>query len=441
MSKKVVVFGAGLVAKPLVDYLAGHGFELTVLDIVREKAEALAKPWPNAKGLGFDSSDQAALSNWVKGSDLAVSLLPAVMHPLVAKACLENKVNMVTASYVSPAMQEMAPQIENAGLVFVNEVGVDPGIDHMSAMRVIKHIQKQGGRVEEFYSYCGGLPAPEANTNPWGYKFSWAPRGVLLAARNSAKYQKDGELVEIPSPELFSHYWLVDVEGAGTYEAYPNRDSLSYKEIYGIPDVKTMYRGTLRSISHCDTWLALANLNLFADEPVYHNPGTAAQFLRKHLNIADDACLGCAVRERAGLTRNDITMRKFRWLGMLGDTPIRQENASAIDIMTELMLNKMSFAPAERDLLLMQHEFLAVYPDRKEKTISTLVDYGIPNGDSSMSRLVALPCAVAARFVLEGIITTPGVHRPVKPEIYEPIMQELENLGVKFDEKTTIVKD
>ena len=226
MSKKVTIFGAGLVVKPMVDYLAGKGYQITIASRTLSKAEKLAAPHGNAEAKQFLSDDEAAMTEFVKNSDLVVSLLPATLHVKVAEKCIEFKTDMVTTSYISPQMRALDQQAKDAGIIILNEIGVDPGIDHMSAMKIFHKVEEEGGKIVSFMSYCGGLPAEEANTNPLGYKFSWAPKGVLKAAGNGAKFMIDGEIKEIAGPDLFKNYWFVDVEGAGTLEAYPNRDSL-----------------------------------------------------------------------------------------------------------------------------------------------------------------------------------------------------------------------
>jgi saccharopine dehydrogenase-like NADP-dependent oxidoreductase len=435
--KKIMVFGAGLVAKPLVDYLAGHGYQLTVADVVFEKAQALAAPHANVTPIEFSSDNDALMDSLVASHDLSVSLLPAVLHPVVAKKCVAHGKPMVTASYISPAMRELDAEAKAKGIMLLNEVGVDPGIDHMSAMRVFHRVQAEGGKIVSFMSYCGGLPAPEANTNPMGYKFSWAPKGVLKAAGNNARYLRNGNVVEVEGKDLFSHYWFVDVPGAATYEAYPNRDSLSYMDIYDLKDVHTMYRGTLRSISHCDTWLAFSKLGFYDDTVVCDPmPATVREFiLTRILHTDKNADLPALLAEKLSIPQNGVIMKKFDWLGFFDDTRIKLTKGTACDVLTEVMLDHMPFAENERDLLVMYHEFGAEFPDGTTRTYtSTLVDYGIPGGDSSMSRTVSLPVAIGARMILEGKLTLTGVHMPKLPEIYNPILDELETLNIRMVE-------
>lgn len=437
MSKKVTIFGAGLVVKPMVDYLAKHNFDITVASRTLSKAEKLAAPHQNVTAKQFDSSDDNAMAEFVKASDLVVSLLPATMHVKVAKQCIEHKTDMVTASYISPQMRELDQKAKDAGIIILNEIGVDPGIDHMSAMKIFHKVEAEGGKIVSFMSYCGGLPAPEANTNPLGYKFSWAPKGVLSAAGNSAKYLRDGKIVEVDGKDLFKHYWLVDVEGYGTLEAYPNRNSLGYIDLYSLKDVKTMYRGTFRNISHCDTWFALSKLGFFKNGEVFDNlTGTVKDFiLTKILNEDKNADIEKILADKLEIGENSIILKKFGWLGFFDETPIPIKKGAAIDVLTALMLEKMSYAEGERDLLILHHKFIAEYPNKTQNITSTMIDYGIPNGDTSMARTVSLPAAIGVKMILDGIINIKGVQMPIYPEIYEPVLKELDNLGIKIVEK------
>jgi len=345
---------------------------------------------------------------------------------------------MVTASYVKDDMRALDNQARTAGVVLLNEIGVDPGIDHMSAMRVIDHIRSNGGELESFTSYCGGLPAPDANDNPFGYKFSWSPRGVVLAGKNPARHLKDGRIIDIPGEDLFANNWLVEIEGFGELEAYPNRDSLPYIDTYGIHGVKVMLRGTLRYPGWCETLKKIAELGLLDETDREDLAGiTLAQFTSKMVNSSDD--LKSDVAKFLGVERGSAAISNLEWLGLFSDDPIVQGAKSPVDVLAGRMLEMMQYAPGERDMLVMQHEFVAKYPDRKEKTVSTMIDYGIPDGDTSMSRTVGLPAAIATRLILEGKIDLTGVQVPVTPAIYEPVLDELESMGIRFRERTEVI--
>lgn len=437
--KKVLVLGAGLVSGPLVHYLLDQPeFEVTVASRTVEKAQRIVGEAKNGIARRVDVSDEQALEGLISHADLSISLLPFVYHPLVARLCVKHKKQMVTASYVKEEMRVLDQQAKEAGVILLNEIGVDPGIDHMSAMRVIDHIRSNGGELESFTSYCGGLPAPEANDNPFGYKFSWSPRGVVLAGKNPARYMKDGETIDIPGEELFSNHWLVNIEGFGELEAYPNRDSLPYIDTYGIHGVQGMFRGTLRYPGWCETLRKIAELGLLEEKEREDLAGlTLSQFTAKMVSSSGD--LKADVASVLNVGEESRVISNLEWLGLFGDDPIPQGAKSPVDVLAGRMLDMMQYSPGERDMLVMQHEFIARYPGRKEKTVSTMIDYGIPNGDTSMSRTVGLPAAIATRLILEGKINLTGVQVPVTPEIYEPVLTELESMGIKFCEKTEVI--
>jgi len=439
MAQKVMIFGAGLVSKPIVDYLAEKGIEVTIGDCCLEKAETLAQPHRNVNAVLVDANNDDLMSNLVATHDLSVSLLPAVMHPIVARQCIKHKKNMVTASYVSPTMAKLDEQAKEAGIIILNEIGVDPGIDHMSAMKIFDEVKDKGGKIVSFMSYCGGLPAPQHNTNPLGYKFSWAPKGVLIAAGNDSQYLRDGEIVKIPGKNLFSHYWLVDIPGMGTYEAYPNRDSLSYIETYGLQGIQTIYRGTFRNISHCETWFCLSQLGFFAKEgEVFDNKNMSVpQFIKtRMLGLPENDSLKCAIAKKLNLNPASTVLKKFEWLGFFNENyQVPCEKGAAIDVLTAIMLEKMSYEPGELDLLLMHHEFIAEFEGKQQRITSTMIDYGIPKGNTSMARTVSLPVAIAVNMILQGKIDYKGVQRPIHRKIYLPVLAELETLNIKLVER------
>ena len=436
--KKVLVLGAGLVAGPLVRYLLDQGFEVTVASRTVAKAARLIGNAKNGRALQLDVHDEQALGDLIGESDLAISLLPYVYHPLVARGCVERKKPMVTTSYVKDEMRALDGAARDAGVILLNEIGVDPGIDHMSAMEVIDRIRAEGGTLVSFASWCGGLPAPEANDNPFGYKFSWSPRGVLLAGKNPARYLQDGKVVEIPGEELFSHHWPVEIEGFGTLEGYPNRDCLPYIDTYGIHGVEGMFRGTLRYPGWCETMRNIAKLGLL-DETDADLTGLTYAGLMGRLIGMDRPAGPKDVASFLGIPADSPVIDKLDWLGLFSDEPIPADARSPLDVLAGAMLPRMQYAPGERDMLVMQHEFRVRYSDRTERITATLVDYGIPNGDSSMSRLVGLPAAIGAKLILTGKITLTGVQIPVVPEIYKPVLKELEEMGIKFSEKKEVI--
>jgi len=434
--KKVLILGAGLVARPLVRYLLDQpDFRVEVASRTVSKAEKLIEGHPRGVAKELNLKSEEALKNEVAGADLVISMVPYAFHPKVAELCIAHKKNMVTTSYVSDAMKKLYGEARKAGIIILNELGLDPGIDHMEAMRVIHEIHEKGGKLLGFISFCGGLPAAEANTNPFGYKFSWSPTGVLLAGKNSAQYLQDGKEVFIPSEKLFESYSLRTIEGLGIFEGYPNRNSLPYISLYGVPETKTMLRGTLRYLGWCETIRTLVRLNVFDQEEKDWTGLKFADFLRKQMGSrAKD--VKKAVSDRLGISPGLAILRRIELLGLFSDEPLPLQKGSALDIMSARMTAKMAYLPGERDMICLQHEFFASYPKTgREKIVSTLIDYGIPGGDSSMARTVGLPPAIGTRLILEGKIRETGVHIPVRPEIYLPILAELKNLKIAFKEK------
>jgi saccharopine dehydrogenase (NADP+, L-glutamate forming)/spermidine synthase len=438
--KKVLVLGAGLVSRPLVRYLLDQpDFEVMVASRTVSKADALVEGHPRGKTTALLADDTAKLAKLVSEHDLAVSLLPASLHPVVADLCIKHRKHMVTTSYVSPKMKELDRPARDAGVVILNEIGVDPGIDHMSAMRVIDDVKKRGGKVVSFKSYCGGLPAPEANDNPFGYKFSWSPRGVCTAGKNAARYRENGKLVDIPGPELFACTHGMNVEGVGKLEAYPNRDSLGYIEIYGLEGIETMFRGTFRYVGWCETLKKIVDLGMLDETPVTYSAGTTyAQYMTRFLRSRATGDLRKDLAAQLSIDRASAILDRFEWLGLLSNETIAitGQKTTPLDVLCALMEKKMQYKPGERDMLVLCHYFVANFPSgSREKLTSTMIDFGRPGGDSSMSRTVSLPAAIGSRLVLTGTINKPGVHIPVTKDIYDPVLDELDKLDIRCVEK------
>ena len=435
--KKILILGAGLVARPLVRYLLDqHDFEVEVASRTVSKAVKLIDNHPQGTASELNLKDEEGLKEKIAQADVVISMVPYSFHPKVAKYCIDYKKNMVTTSYVSEVMKNLDAEAKKAGVLILNEVGLDPGIDHMEAMRIIHEVEENEGEIQSFISYCGGLPAPEANTNPFGYKFSWSPIGVLLAGKNSAQYLKDGEQIFIPDKDLFSHYSLINIEGLGEFEGYSNRNSLPYIQLYGIPSSKTMLRGTLRNKGWCPTLKKIVDLGLLDEGEKDWSGFTYKDFLYKLMNAPAEKDIKKTLSNYLGIEENSDIISRFEWLDLLSDNPLPLTKGSALDILGAKMLEKLQYEEGERDMIILQHQFIASYPgDKKEKIISTLIDFGIPHGDTSMARTVGLPTAISTRLILEAKIQITGVHIPVIPEIYAPILQELKELGIIFKEK------
>jgi saccharopine dehydrogenase (NADP+, L-glutamate forming) len=433
--KKVLILGAGLVSKPMVEYLLREGFEVTIATRTKEKADRLLGGHENGRSVAWMTDDMESLDRMVKESDLAVSLLPYRYHVDVAELCLKHGKPLVTTSYVSQAMQALHDDAVRAGVILLNEAGLDPGIDHMSAMRIIDNVHKRGGKIEEFYSLCGALPAPEYATNPLGYKFSWSPKGVVLASRNGATYLKHGNIINIDPVDLFKDRFTHHFPGVGDLEVYPNRDSVSYVDIYGLKGISTMYRGTFRFRGWCETLDLMKAIGLIDDGDSDYSGKTFRQFVAERAGLPGKDIRN-ELKMKPGLDVTERALEAFDWLGLFSDTVMGYGVTSPFEITSDLMIKKMWLENNERDMIVMQHLFLASYSDGKKEVISSrMLDFGSPATNTSIARTVALPAAMAVKMILTGKITINGVYRPVLPEIYNPILNELEVNGIRMEEE------
>jgi saccharopine dehydrogenase (NADP+, L-glutamate forming) len=433
--KKVLILGAGLVSKPMVDYLFEEGFEVIIATRTKDKADKLIKNHPNGRAVAWMTEDMESLSAMIKDADLTVSLLPYKYHVDVAKLCLTHRKPLVTTSYVSPAMQALHDEAVKAGVIFLNEAGLDPGIDHMSAMRIIDNVHKNGGRIEEFYSLCGALPAPEAINNPMGYKFSWSPKGVVLASRNGATYLKHDKIVTIAPINLFKDRFTNYFPGVGDLEVYPNRDSVSYVDVYGLKGISTMYRGTYRFKGWCETLDLIKAIGLIDDGDHDYTGKTYKQFVAERAGLPGKD-LRNELKNKPGLNPTETALDSLEWLGLFSDKVMGYGVTSPYEITSDLMIKMMWLGDTERDMVVMQHLFLASYPDGHREVISSrMLDFGSPATDTSIARTVALPAAMAVKMILTGRIKLTGVYRPVLPELYNPILDELALNGIKMEEE------
>ncbi len=440
--QKILVLGAGHVSRPLVRYLMDvPQFKVIVASRTVSKAQKLIEDHPRGEARELNVKDTESLERMIGQCDLAISLLPYTFHVKIAQHCIKHRIPMVTTSYISPEMQALDQDARQAGVIILNEIGVDPGIDHMSAMRIIHKVENEQGKVVSFRSYCGGLPAPEANDNPFGYKFSWSPRGVLMAGRNDAKYLQDGKIVEVPGEELFQHYWPLKVADLPEFETYPNRNSLPYIETYGLKDVHTMFRGTIRNKGWCQAMYALTQMGYLEDEERddIAELNTYEELTRKLVQAGDDVATRDAVQSFLGEDSSEQVLDMFAWLGLFSGDRLPDEQ-NLLDIMTIRFQEKMPYKEGERDMIVLFHDFTAEYTTHKKRYTSTLIDYGIPNGDSSMARTVSLPAAIATKLILQDKINLTGVHAPVVAEIYNPVLDELETMDIECKEDEAVIE-
>jgi len=433
--KKVLILGAGLVVKPMIEYLLNNNFELMVASPMKERADEMINGNPRGISLDWSMDDPAMLEKLVDEYDITVSLLPYKYHSDVANVCLRHGKSLVTTSYIQPGMMELDESAKKAGILFLNEIGLDPGIDHMTAMSIIDYIHNKNGKVEEFYSLCGALPAPEAADNPMKYKFSWSPKGVILASRNSALYLKKGRRVYIEPADLFKDRFNYYFPGIGDLDVYPNRDSESYIKIYGIPETKTMYRGTFRYKGWCETLDVMKSLNMLDDSVKNYQDTSYAEFLAERSG-SDTKDLVKTLAKKLGISKQSVAFQSLDYLGFFSDEKLHYHETTPFEITSDRMIKKMLLSAGERDMVILQHIFLASYPNGQREVIkSSMLDFGSASTNTSISRTVALPAAIAVKMILENKIEIKGVHRPVIPEIYKPVLEELKTLGVEMKEE------
>ncbi|MCX6306351.1 MAG: saccharopine dehydrogenase NADP-binding domain-containing protein [Bacteroidetes bacterium] len=435
--KKILILGSGLVAKPIIQYLLSKDYLVTVASNTPDRSDMMIDGNPRGTSLFWDAGDEDSLGRLVADHDITVSLLPYIFHVMVARHCVAHKKNMVTTSYVKPEMYALDDAAKAAGIILLNEMGLDPGIDHMSAMRIIDSVHEREGAILEFYSICGALPAPEAADNPFRYKFSWSPKGVVLAGNNDAMYLHHGKVVELPTLSLFKNPFRVNFPEVGELEVYPNRDSLAYKEIYGIPEAQTMFRGTFRYKGWCETLDAIKRLNLISPEKTDMTGFTYADMVKRQIGETSSASsTRSQVAGFLGIPENSHAVEAMGWLGLFDDVAMNRGIDSTFEVTSDLMIEKMSLGQHERDMVAMQHTFLAAFSDgRKEVIRSRMLDYGTLATDTSIARTVALPAAIGVEMILDGKINVKGVHVPVIPEIYNPVLDQLEKLGIKMIEE------
>lgn len=440
--KKVLVLGAGRSATALIDYLLDYAAVDDYRVVVADAQLALARQKVGGRlrgeAVGLDASDAAARRALVEACDVVVSLLPPVLHGEVALDCLALSRHLITASYVSDALRALDADARARGLVFMNELGLDPGIDHMSAVQRIHHLHQQGGRITAFYSSTGGLVAPESDDNPWHYKFSWNPRNVVLAGQGTAQYLEQGRLRFIPYHRIFEQYRLIQVPGMGEWEVYANRDSLQYRAAYHLQEAETLFRGTIRHRGFCEGWNALVQLGLTDPQFVLPNSATMtyAELVEAFLGHYPH---GGSLQERtAGLLRvtpDSPVMHQLEWLGIFAERPIGLKNASPALALEQLLLEKWAMQPNDRDMVIMQHIFEYRLEGQPHRLTSTLVAKGSDSTHTAMARLVGWPAGIFARRLLQGMVVPVGVRIPTDPEVYEPVLAELETLGVRFWEE------
>jgi saccharopine dehydrogenase-like NADP-dependent oxidoreductase len=430
--KTVVVFGSGHVARPAVHTLLATGHAVVVATDQPDAARRMIDPGLPGEVLALDAADARAVRGAVARADAALSLLPVGFHARIAEACIAERRPCVTTSYVSPEMRELDGEARRRSVLLLNEVGADPGIDHMLAMRAIHRLQAAGATITGFRSLCGGIPAPEAADNPFRYKISWSPRGVVLAGARPARFRRDGEIVRVGAGEVFAHAAPLPIAGLGFLELYPNGDALRFEEEYGLREPRTMLRGTLRWPGWCETWAALCRLGWVDETPDLALAGsTYADAARRTAGANGGATPREAVARRLGLPAGHAILDRLQWLGLFDDRPVPRAVKSRADLLVERLEATMAYGPGERDLVVLHHEVAWESGSGEHGAFrGSLVEYGEAGGDTAMSRLVGLPAAFATRRILDGTIRETGVRIPVSPGIFLPILADLQSAGV-----------
>jgi len=440
--RNILIIGAGRSASSLIQYLLqksdSQNLHLTIGDLSLELAQRKTNGHKNATAIAFDIFNETQRQIEIERADIVISMLPAQMHIEVAKDCIKFRKHMVTASYVSDAMQELDAAAKENNLVFMNEIGLDPGIDHMSAMKIIDEIREKGGKMILFESFCGGLVAPESDTNLWNYKFTWAPRNVVLAGQGgAAKFMQEGTYKYIPYHKLFRRTEFLEVEGYGRFEAYANRDSLKYRHVYGLADALTLYRGTIRRVGYSRAWNTFVQLGMTDDSYVIDDSENISyrEFTNLFLPYHPSDSVEIKLRLQLGLEQDDIIWDKLLELDLFNPKKIvGLKNATPAQILEKILTDKWTLAPDDKDMIVMYHK-LGYEIDGVQKQIdSKMVCIGEDQTYTAMAKTVGLPVAMATLQILNGNIKTPGVQLPIHKEVYLPILKELEDYGIHFKE-------
>lgn len=437
----ILILGAGLSASTCIRYLLEHSQEeqwkITLADRNERLARQKIRNHTNGTAVTLDVLDSDATDRRISQADVVISMLPARLHGPVAASCLKNGKSLVTASYVSEDVRRLDAEARNKGVLFLCEMGVDPGIDHMSAMMLLDSIRSRGGKVDVFESNTGGLVAPGSDNNPWNYKFTWNPRSVVLAGQAGARFLHNGMFKYIPYHKLFQRYEIIRILDLGEFEVYPNRDSLTYQEEYGLQNISTMFRGTIRRRGFCDAWNALVQLGTTNDSYVVEFPGemTYRDFTNTFLayNITDP--VEVKLTNYLNLEPEGEIMKKLEWLGLFERRPAAVQDQTPARILQALLEEKLKLDPGDRDMIVMQHQVEYLLEQKRYRRVSSMAIMGKDSTNTAMAMTVGLPVAIAAKLILQGRIKLSGVRIPILPEIYKPVMEELGTHGIRFTEE------
>ncbi|MBS1681882.1 MAG: saccharopine dehydrogenase NADP-binding domain-containing protein [Bacteroidetes bacterium] len=445
--KNILVLGAGRSTSALISYLVKHAVDndwhITVADFSKAAAEERIGKSIRATAIGFNTDTINENKIIFDNTDVVISMLPAAFHPIVAKVCLEKKKHLLTASYVSDDMKHFDGEAKALGLLFLNECGLDPGIDHMSAMQVINKIKAMGGQLFSFESFTGGLIAPETEPqNPWRYKFTWNPRNVVLAGQGTAKYLQEGMLKYIPYQQIFQRTTPISVPGLDQYEGYANRDSLKYVDVYGIRECKTVLRGTLRNKGYCNAWNIFVQLGCCDDTYTLESVGEMrhrdfiSSFLDSQFSSEEEGVQ--TICKRFNLSPEGEEIKRLRWSGLFSDEKIGLTTGTPAQVLEHILKKKWKLKPGDKDFIVMWHRFKYLLNGKEKEIQAWLSTTGEDETQTAMAKTVGLPLAIACKLLLQNKIKSRGVVIPVIPEIYDPILHELKLFGIELKEREFI---
>ena len=444
--KNILILGAGQSAPYLISYLLNeakkNNWFVTVADRDGNLAKAAVNGHSHGNGIEFDVNDAEKRHELIKKCDLIVNFLTPTFQYLIALDCLRFSKHVITASYENPRVAELDADAKKCGVLILNEMGLDPGIDHMSAMAIITGIREKGGTIASFISYGSGIPAPEVQSNPFNYCITWNASNVVTAGDAGAQYLEDGKIKLVPHHKVFDRTWDVNIENLGTFEAYPNRDSLHFQKVFNLNKVNTMIRGTLRYPGWSETWNQIVKLGLYLNSltlPDLSN-STYREFTEMFLPLnVSGPKLEARIANYLNISPTGTIMKKLIWLGLFSDEKIGQNFQTPMHVMTDLIKKKLPLPEGQRDMVILHHDIIADYGEnrKRERTISTLVDYGDPKAKfTAIAKTVGAPAAIAAKLVLTGKLNLTGCHIPTHTDIYPTVLEELKTLGIEFVEKT-----
>ena len=437
--RKVSVLGAGYVVKPMVDYFIDVcKYEVVIATRTVSKAEKIIAGRSLGTPISWTIDQVDALEKIIRDVELVVVMIPRSCHAVVAELCLKHKTPMITTDFKHPGIECFDEEAKKRNTLILTELGEDPGLDNMGLKQMIDDVHAAEGKITEINSYGAGIPSFEHNRNPWGYKFSWDPNGLMRSAVSPATYQIDGKAIE--ASIKFEHHKLVDVHGIGTFETYPSSDSTRYLAEFGLDSNISIFKGLLRNIGYCNTMINLLKIKLIENtqEKNFENM-TYSQFIANHIGSSSIDNIKTQFARSMSLDVNDDLIKKLDWLGIIEDVQISINQGTNSNLLVDLMLKKMAYEPHEKDMIIIHNEMVVEFPDRNEKRIASMLVEGIPYGDSAMARAVSLPPAIAAKLILDGKITEKGVCMPSTKEMYEPILKEMETFGFSFKKETIVL--